>query len=149
MSDTLLTVRDVAAILQCGEDAVIRRFAKMDGVIDLGSQSESKSLSRKSSRLGRRRYRVLRIPKSVVERYLTEKSGRSVTIEVPQRAERRRKSPKWETRAILNLAKAAKQNGCKDREVFESIAERARVLAAFAPEHLWAEIARINWLDEE
>ena len=66
MSDTLLTVRDVAAILQCGEDAVIRRFAKMDGVIDLGSQSE-----KKSSRLGRRRYRVLRIPKSVVERYLT------------------------------------------------------------------------------
>src|SRR5580658_4585593 len=144
MSDTLLTVRDVAAILKCGEDAVIRRFAKMDGVIDLGSQSESLK-----SRLGRRRYRVLRIPKSVVERYLTGKSGRSVTVEVPQRAERRRKSPKWETRAILNLAKAAKQNGCKDREVFESIAERARVLAAFAPEHLWAEIARINWLDEE
>ena len=40
MSDILLTVRDVAAILQSGEDAVIRRFAKMDGVIDLGSQSE-------------------------------------------------------------------------------------------------------------
>jgi hypothetical protein len=149
MSDTLLTVRDVAAILKCGEDAVIHRFAKMDGVIDLGSQSESKSLSRKSSRLGRRRYRVLRIPKSVVERYLTEKSGHSVTVEAPQRAERRRKSPKWETRAILNLAKAAKQNGCKSRETFESIADRARVLAAFAPEHLWAEIARINWLDEE
>ena len=144
MSDILLTVRDVAAILQSGEDAVIRRFAKMDGVIDLGSQSE-----KKSSRLGRRRYRVLRIPKSVVERYLTEKSGRSVTVEVPERAARRRQSPKWETRAILNLAKAAKQNGCKSRETFESIADRARVLAAFAPENLWAEIARINWLDEE
>ena len=144
MSDTLLTVRDVAAILQSGEDAVIRRFAKMDGVIDLGSQSE-----KKSSRLGRRRYRVLRIPKSVVERYLTGKSGRSVTVEVPERAARRRQSPKWEIRAILNLAKAAKQNGCKNREVLESIADRARVLAAFAPEHLWAEIARINWIDEE
>jgi hypothetical protein len=144
MSDILLTVRDVAAILQSGEDAVIRRFAKMDGVIDLGSQSE-----KKSSRLGRRRYRVLRIPKSVVERYLTGKSGRSVTVEVPERAARRRQSPKWEIRAILNLAKAAKQNGCKSRETFESIADRARVLAAFAPEHLWAEIARINWLDEE
>lgn len=143
MSDILLTVRDVAAILQSGEDAVIRRFAKMDGVIDLGSQSE-----KKSSRLGRRRYRVLRIPKSVVERYLTEKSGRSVTVEVPERAARRRQSPKWEIRAILNLAKAAKQNGCKNREVLESIADRARVLAAFAPEHLWAEIARINWIDE-
>ena len=109
MSDTLLTVRDVAAILQSGEDAVIRRFAKMEGVIDLGSQSE-----KKSSRLGRRRYRVLRIPKSVVERYLTEKSGRSVTVEVPERAARRRQSPKWEIRAILNLAKAAKQNGLQE-----------------------------------
>ena len=128
MSDILLTVRDVAAILQSGEDAVIRRFAKMDGVIDLGSQSE-----KKSSRLGRRRYRVLRIPKSVVERYLTEKSGRSVTVEVPERAARRRQSPKWEIRAILNLAKAAKQNGCKNREVFESIADRARVLSGIRP----------------
>ena len=43
MSDILLTVRDVAAILQSGEDAVIRRFAKMDGVIDLGSQSERRN----------------------------------------------------------------------------------------------------------
>ncbi len=145
MSNILLTVRDVAAILQCGEDAVIRRFAKMDGVIDLGSQSES----RKSSRLGRRRYRVLRIPKSVVERYLTGKSGRSVTIDVPERVERRRKSPKWETRAILNLAKAAKQNKCKDPEVFDRIAHRARVLAAFAPENVWVEIAELNWRDEE
>jgi hypothetical protein len=145
MSDTLLTVRDVSAILQCGEDAVIRRFAKMDGVIDLGSQSKKKQ----SSRLGLRRYRVLRIPKSVVERYLTEKSGRTMTIEVPERAARRRQSPKWEVRAILNLAKAAKMNKCKSRETFESIADRARVLAAFAPESLWAEIARINWIDEE
>jgi len=76
MSD-LLTVRDVAEVLQCSQDAVIRRFAKMDGVIDLGK-----------STLGVRRYRVLRIPKAVVERYLTSKGGRSVSIEVPERAER-------------------------------------------------------------
>jgi len=75
----LLTVRDVAEVLQCSEDAVIRRFAKMDGVIDLGKSS-----------LGVRRYRVLRIPKVVVERYLTSKlpksdrSGRSVHITVPR-----------------------------------------------------------------
>ena len=36
MSIQLLTVRDVSEVLQCSEDAVIRRFAKMDGVIDLG-----------------------------------------------------------------------------------------------------------------
>jgi len=35
MSTQLLTVRDVSEVLQCSEDAVIRRFAKMDGVIDL------------------------------------------------------------------------------------------------------------------
>src|SRR6266481_796920 len=81
----LLTVRDVAEVLQCSQDAVIRRFAKMDGVIDLGK-----------STLGVRRYRVLRIPKAVVERYLisklprTDRSGRSISIEVPERAERRR-----------------------------------------------------------
>jgi len=97
----LLTVKDVAHVLQCSEDAVIRRFAKLDGVIDLGR-----------STLGVRRYRVLRIPKSVVEKYLTSKlpktdRTRSVQIEVPPRAARRRKSPKWEDRAILNLAKAA------------------------------------------
>ena len=33
----LLTVRDVATVLKCGEDAVVRRFAKMPGVIDLGN----------------------------------------------------------------------------------------------------------------
>ena len=27
----LLTVRDVAAVLQCSEDAVVRRFAKLPG----------------------------------------------------------------------------------------------------------------------
>jgi len=32
----LLTVRDVAAIMKCSEDAVVRRFAKLPGVIDLG-----------------------------------------------------------------------------------------------------------------
>jgi hypothetical protein len=79
MSTQLLTVRDVSEVLQCSEDAVIRRFAKMDGVIDLGKTT-----------LGVRRYRVLRIPKTVVERYLTSKlpksdrSGRSVSIEVPE-----------------------------------------------------------------
>jgi hypothetical protein len=93
----LLTVRDVATVLKCGEDAVVRRFAKIPGVIDLG-KPETRS---------RRRYRVLRIPKVVVEQYLTNKSGRSIQIEVPRRAERRRKSAMWENRAILNLAKAA------------------------------------------
>jgi hypothetical protein len=141
MSD-LLTVRDVATILQCSQDAVIRRFAKMDGVIDLGR-----------SALGIRRYRVLRIPKAVVERYLTSKlpktdwSGRSVQIEVPERAERRRKSPKWEDRAIRNLAKAGLQNGVtlEDKAAYRRIAERARLLT-HVPEDRWGEIV---WFEDE
>jgi len=141
MSD-LLTVRDVATVLQCSKDAVIRRFAKMDGVIDLGR-----------SALGIRRYRVLRIPKAVVERYLTSKlpktdrSGRSVQIEVPERAERRRKSPKWEDRAIRNLAKAGLQNGVtlEGKAAYRRIAERARLLT-HVPEDRWGEIV---WFEDE
>jgi len=141
MSDVLLTVKDVAIILQCGEDSVVRRFAKMPGVIDLG-KPETRS---------HRRYRVLRIPKVVVEQYLTNKSGRSVSVEIPQRAERRRKSPKWEDRAILNLAKAALQNGlsaggdARDKETFRRIAERARLLT-HVPENRWADV---EWFEEE
>jgi hypothetical protein len=132
----LLTVRDVATVLKCGEDAVVRRFAKVPGVIDLG-KPETRS---------RRRYRVLRIPKVVVEQYLTRKSGRSIQIEVPQRAERRRKSATWENRAILNLAKAGVQNDANDRQTFRRIADRARLLAARVPEDRWSEI---QWFDDE
>lgn len=142
MSTQLLTVRDVSEVLQCSEDAVIRRFAKMDGVIDLGKTT-----------LGVRRYRVLRIPKTVVERYLTSKlpksdrSGRSVSIEVPERAERRRKSPQWEDRAIRNLAKASLQNGVTldDKTTYRRIAERARLLTS-VPENRWSDVV---WYEEE
>jgi hypothetical protein len=141
MSD-LLTVRDVAEVLQCSQDAVIRRFAKMDGVIDLGK-----------STLGVRRYRVLRIPKAVVERYLisklprTDRSGRSISIEVPERAERRRKSPEWQDRAIRNLAKAGLQNGiaASDKATYQRIAERSRLLT-HVPENRWGDIV---WFEDE
>lgn len=135
MSTTLLTVKDVARVLQCSEDAVIRRFAKLDGVIDLG----------RPENLSRRRYRVLRIPKAVVERYLTSKAGRSIQIEVPERAERRRRSPNWEQRAIRNLAKACLQNDARDKETYQRIAERARLLM-YVPENRWSEIV---WFEDE
>jgi len=133
----LLTVRDVAQVLQCSEDSVIRRFAKADGVIDLG----------RPENINRRRYRVLRIPKDVVERYLTRKAGRSIQIEVPERAERRRKSPQWEDRAIRNLAKAGLQNGVTldDKTTYRRIAERARLLTS-VPENRWSDVV---WYEEE
>ncbi len=137
MADELLTVRDVATVLKCGEDAVVRRFAKLPGVIDLG-KPETRS---------RRRYRVLRIPKTVVEKYLADKSGCRIRIDIPERAERRRKSDAWEDRAILNLAKAGLQNGiaASDKVTYQRIAERARMMT-YVPENRWAEIV---WFEDE
>lgn len=138
MSDTLLTVRDVAAVLQCSGDAVVRRFAKLPGVIDLG-KPETRS---------RRRYRVLRIPKSVVEKYLSAKSGQPVQITVPEKPERRRRSPAWEDRAILNLAKAGLQNDVKDRNAYRRLADRACALANI-PEKVWPDLIEAGWVDED
>ncbi len=133
----LLTVKDVAVVLKVSEDTVVRRFAKVKGVIDLGT-GETRH---------KRRYRVLRIPKSVVEGHLAKLGGASVAVEVPERAERRRKSPKWEDRAIRNLAKAGQQNGiaASDKETYRRIAERARLLT-HVPENRWAEIV---WFEDE
>ena len=131
----LLTVRDVAAVMKCSEDAVTRSFAKLPGVIDLG-RAETRN---------HRRYRVLRIPKAVLEKYLATKAGHPVHVEVPDRPERRRKNDGWENKAILNLAKAAVQNDCRDKKVFRRIMDRARVLT-LVPENLWPEI---DWLEDE
>ncbi len=132
----LLTVHDVATVLKCSDDAVVKRFAKMPGVIDLG----------KAETRNRRQYRVLRIPKAVVEKYLADKSGRPIQIQVPERAERRRKSAAWENRATLNLAKAGLQNGEKNKAVYLRIASHARMLALHVPESEWA---AIEWCDDE
>ncbi|HXZ31034.1 MAG TPA: hypothetical protein VEH30_02025 [Terriglobales bacterium] len=138
----LLTVRDVATVMKCSEDAVVRRFAKMEGVIDLG-RAETRD---------KRQYRVLRIPKSVLEKFLSTRAGHPVKVEVPPRPEKRRRSDTWETRAVLNLAKAAVQNDCKGfpkRKVFQRIARRAQLLSTIS-ENLWTEImTEAAWCDEE
>jgi len=137
----LLTVSEVALILKCSEDAVVRRFAKMDGVIDLG-RSETRD---------RRRYRVLRVPKAILGNYLSKKAGRSVNVTVPDRPERRRKSANWKAAAVLNLAKAGLQNGCRNKEVYRRLANTAFVLAGTnVPESMWAEIMEsYEWEDEQ
>jgi hypothetical protein len=135
----LLTVRDVATILRCSDDAVVKRFAKVPGVIDLG-RAETRN---------RRQYRVLRIPRAVLEKYLTTTAGHPVKVEVPTRPERRRKSDTWQDAAILNLAKAGLQNGCKDRAVYRKLADMARLLAAKVPESLWSEVLEGRLDDEE
>ena len=133
----LLTVSQVAIVLQVSPDTVVRRFSKVKGVIDLGT-SETRS---------KRRYRVLRIPVAVVEGHLAKLSGTAVKIELPERAERRRKSARWEDRAIRNLAKAGLQNGiaASDKVTYQRVAERARLLT-HVPENRWGDIV---WYEEE
>ena len=133
----LMTVKHVASVLKVSEDTVVRRFAKVRGVIDLGV-GETRN---------KRRYRMLRIPVAVVEKHLTELSGRAISIEVPERAERRRKSPQWEDRAIRNLAKTSLQDGVtlEDKTTYRRIAERARLLTS-VPENRWSDVV---WYEEE
>jgi hypothetical protein len=56
----LLTVREVSAILKISPESVTRRFQNLAGVIDLGSPETR----------FKRCYKVLRIPRPVLERFL-------------------------------------------------------------------------------
>jgi hypothetical protein len=65
MNKELRTVAQVAQMLGVSRDSVRRLFADEPGIIDLG---------RHETALDRRRYRVLRIPDSVLDRVLNRKS---------------------------------------------------------------------------
>lgn len=58
-----LTVAQVAAILHVSTDTVIRKFGNQPGVVDLGSPEMQH----------KRRYRVLRIPRHVLNRVLDQR----------------------------------------------------------------------------
>jgi hypothetical protein len=62
LSKEYLTSAEVAAVLKVSRDSVIRWFEKRAGVIDLGS-GEGRF---------KRRYRVLRIPREVLESFIVE-----------------------------------------------------------------------------
>ncbi|MBN9615251.1 MAG: hypothetical protein BGO25_18180 [Acidobacteriales bacterium 59-55] len=63
-----LTPQEIAELLKVSTNTVTRKFERRNGVLDLGS-SESRFT---------RRYRVLRIPRTVFEAYVIEASvGRS------------------------------------------------------------------------
>lgn len=137
MSD-LLTIAEVAQILGVSEDTVARRFSKVKGVIDLGSPETPK----------RRRYRVLRIPKSVVEKFLLTRGG-PVTITTPERPPRRKdggaSDPPDEDELVRQLAGMTRQHGTAAQKTLDRIAERARLLA-FVPQSQWQDVV---WVDEE
>jgi len=58
-----LTPADVATILSVSEDTVMRHFATLEGVIDIGTPGS----------MHKRRKRVLRIPPRTLEHYLAER----------------------------------------------------------------------------
>jgi hypothetical protein len=134
----LLTIEEVAKILNVSPDTVTRRFAKVKGVIDIGSPETPK----------RRRYRVLRIPKSVLEKYLLKRGG-PVEVKAPARPEKSKqkvlKVMPNEDELARQLATIAKQRGADAQKTLDRIAERARLLK-FVPEDKWSEIV---WLDEQ
>lgn len=70
------------AVLPCSDDAVVRRFAKLPGVIDLGG-AESRH---------KRRYRVLRIPKAFVEEHPLKRSSQRIKIAALPRANLQRRT---------------------------------------------------------
>jgi hypothetical protein len=59
-----LTPQEIAELLKVSVDTVVRKFEQRKGVLDLGSR-ESRFT---------RRYRVLRIPRTVFEAYVIETS---------------------------------------------------------------------------
>jgi helix-turn-helix protein len=65
MNEEFRTVAQVAEMLGVSEDTVRRLFSNEPGVIDLGQRETSR---------GKRRYRVLRIPSTVVARFLERRS---------------------------------------------------------------------------
>src|SRR6267154_4491184 len=141
MSD-LLTISEVAEILGVGEDTVTRRFAKVKGVIDLGSPETPK----------RRRYRVFRIPKSVVEKFLIARGG-PVEIKTPSRPQKPSKQKIVKTlpsedELVRQLAGITKQRGADAQKMLDKIAERARLLK-FVPEDRWSEVVWIGPEDDD
>ena len=140
----LLTVAQVAALLQVSPETVMRRFSGVKGVIDIGSAETPK----------RRRYRVLRIPRTIVEKWAIHHGGRTVVEPTPAAPAKSLKSgisptPEELTRTedalTRDLALVASQHGDAARKTLNRIHSRAKTLS-FLPQDQWQDVV---WLDEE
>lgn len=58
-----LTVRQVASLLSVSDDTVLKQFAALEGVINIGTQEQ----------MHKRRKQVLRIPSATLQRFLMNK----------------------------------------------------------------------------
>jgi AraC-like DNA-binding protein len=134
MSD-LMTVAQVAAVLNCSEETVTRRFAKEKGVIDIASAGNTR----------RRRYRVLRIPRAVVEKYALQDGGR-ITVEPPAKPVKSKPTIlPTEDELVHDLATLAQQHGEAARQTLTRIVRRARAMT-HVPNDRWQDMV---WVDED
>jgi hypothetical protein len=125
MSD-LLTVAQVAALLNCSPETVTRRFAREKGVIDLSTAGNSK----------RRRYRVLRVPRQIVEKYVATRGGR-ITVDPPTpKPSRAKKIAPTEDQLTHDLAQLASEHGSAARRTVERISRRAKAMS-YVPVEDW------------
>ena len=61
---------ELSAILKCSRDTVLRRWRELGGIQIAGSEGS----------LRRRRYRVIRFPRSAIERFLSKQAGHPVLL---------------------------------------------------------------------
>jgi hypothetical protein len=138
MMSELMTVAQVAEILNCAEETVTRRFAREKGVIDLGSPGN----------LRKRRYRVLRIPKTVVEKYVLVRGGRITVEPAPAKPRPSKAKPApTEDDIIHDLATLASQRGAEARKTVERIARQAKAMS-YVPTDEWQNMVFFDDEDE-
>ena len=136
------TLVEVATILKCSPDTVARKFAKLPGVVDMGTPENLKK--------HKRRYRVFRIPRAVLEKYLTEKAGHPVTVSsITLGTKRKKKGDPWEETVAQRLAAMVADNSgeATSRKTFERIARNAGTLS-LVPRDEWAAVVFLEDTDE-
>src|SRR5438445_2235793 len=110
----LYTLAECAAILKISTATVARKFSKLPGVVDVGTPETLHKL----------RYRVIRIPKAVLEKHLSKNAGHPVNVQtptLPKVKKRRGKSRTWNVAAAQDLARAIANNtqDATERKTFE------------------------------
>ena len=134
MSD-LLTIDEVARVLNVSPETVTRRFAGVKGVVDMGTKESPR----------KRRYRLLRIPRTVVEKWILERGGRitvppaNLVNPVNSKAKSRDLASVNENDLTRDLAALASQSGDAARKTLERIASRAKAMT-YVPTEEWEDM---------
>jgi Mn-dependent DtxR family transcriptional regulator len=122
----MVNVAEISAALKISPDTVVRRFGKLKGTVNLGSEETR----------GKRRYRVLRWPKHVIEKEIGQ------PIEIVPVVSKPKRQKNWEHHAARSLARSMKANAedPQDRELFTAIQSHARMLT-FVDEAEWDQLS--------